>query len=272
MAQEKKSNSIYHQRTQFENGEEYIGNYFEDYSISPHIHAHYEYIYVKEGECAVKTPSFTILLKKGQALFLFPFCLHAIETKETSELYIISFSSGFVHEFERSVPHNPSSMNVYCPMQQINEIAFELLIKTRCTDKITLIGICNLICQDYLKKCNSVIKRKNNFILNQAITYINEHYKERINLSSVANAIGTNKNYLCRLFQIDYPSSFLEYLHHVRLFHAEILLKTTEMSISEIAEECGFSGERNMNTLFKKYYVNTPTAIRNLKKISVKRQ
>ncbi len=75
----------------------------------------------------------------------------------------------------------------------------------------------------------------------QVLAYIQEHQKEKLTLSSVAETFYLSKYYLSHLFKKSIGISFQDLLNAVRLNTALYSLLGTQRSIEEISAECGFS-------------------------------
>lgn len=99
---------------------------------------------------------------------------------------------------------------------------------------------------------------QSNNTLREIITYVNEHYTEKLSLEEVANQIGFSREYFCRFFKQHMGITFLRYLNEVRISHAGRLLMNTDMSISEVMSESGFTNQTIFNRLFKEIYGMTP--------------
>ncbi len=87
--------------------------------------------------------------------------------------------------------------------------------------------------------------------------YIFDHYKEKITLEDLAELTGNNKSYISE-FMGKYIIGFQEMVGFARLCFAEKLLMTTDMSMMQISEECGFSDPKYLYHHFKKWYNCTP--------------
>lgn len=96
--------------------------------------------------------------------------------------------------------------------------------------------------------------------LSAVFKYVKENYKEEIRLSTVAKLANLSTPSFCRLFKLKLNKSFLEYLNEVRISKACKLLLETDLSMSEIAYECGYKTASNFNKLFKKITAVTPKA------------
>lgn len=75
----------------------------------------------------------------------------------------------------------------------------------------------------------------------QVLEYIQEHQKEKLTLSSVAETFYLSKYYLSHLFKKSLGISFQDLLNAVRLNTALYSLLGTQRSIEEISAECGSS-------------------------------
>ena len=102
-----------------------------------------------------------------------------------------------------------------------------------------------------------------NNTIRESITYINEHYTEKLSLDEVAAQTGFSKEYFCRFFKQHMGITFLRYLNEVRISHAGRLLTTTDLSVSEVMNQSGFTNQTIFNRLFKELYGVTPREIRN---------
>ncbi|SDE27000.1 Helix-turn-helix domain-containing protein [Paenibacillus sp. UNCCL117] len=78
-------------------------------------------------------------------------------------------------------------------------------------------------------------------LMHQAAAYLEEHACEsELSLKLLAARLKLHPSQLSRRFQAAYASSPIEYATEVRLQKARKLLIETELSIDEIAEQCGY--------------------------------
>ena len=94
------------------------------------------------------------------------------------------------------------------------------------------------------------------------IFFVNEHFEENLNLKYVAKQLCVNPTYLSRVFAKNSGVRFDGFVNSIRLKKAMLLLKTTTLSISEIAFSCGFGSLRNFNRIFKNRLLCTPKEFR----------
>ncbi len=90
------------------------------------------------------------------------------------------------------------------------------------------------------------------FIVNRALEYIDEHYKEKIHLVDVADYVFVSQWHLSKLLNKHTGQNFSEALNTARINRAKELLKNPSMRIYDIAEEVGFQDLAHFSRVFKK--------------------
>ena len=98
---------------------------------------------------------------------------------------------------------------------------------------------------------NAGRKAKNKYV-EQAIKYICEHYKEDINISTVAEQLQISEGYLSRVFKKETDYTFTTYLSHYRMKVAMELLKEGKLKVYEVADSVGYSDTAYFSAQFKK--------------------
>ncbi len=92
--------------------------------------------------------------------------------------------------------------------------------------------------------------------------YIDENFKEAIDLEMVSSTVGLSKPYTSEQLQKETGMSFSGYLAHKRMQEAESLLSNTKMSVNDIAYEVGYQDPAYFRRTFKKLRNQTPSEYR----------
>ena len=100
------------------------------------------------------------------------------------------------------------------------------------------------------------------------IAYISKHYPEKISLAHIAAAGSVSRSKCCQLFKKYMQQSPIDFLNHYRLEISRNLLTSTESSILEIANACGFSSQSYYTKFFSEQFHLTPTQYRKEKRQS----
>ncbi len=98
--------------------------------------------------------------------------------------------------------------------------------------------------------------------IQQINNYIRSNYRSPISLKDLADQMYLSDGYLSRFFKKNYGMSFGEYLTHVRLHHAVDELLYTDIPITRIIYDNGFTSVAIFNKAFKNEYGETPSQVR----------
>lgn len=94
--------------------------------------------------------------------------------------------------------------------------------------------------------------------LKPALEYIEKNYASRITLETLARLTGLSPKYFCRCFRAVVHRSPIDYLNYYRIECACGLLSTTDLTIADIAQRCGFNDSSFFIKQFRKYKQTTP--------------
>ena len=120
------------------------------------------------------------------------------------------------------------------------------------------------------KYCASIIdsglkekyEQKNYHLLSQISQYIQENIKNDLSLKKMCADLGYSYHYISGIFKKNFGMNFSAYVNQIRLDEAVKLLKYTNKTSGEIANECEFSTIRIFNIIFKNHFGITPREYR----------
>ncbi len=84
------------------------------------------------------------------------------------------------------------------------------------------------------------IKTPDSFIA-RTIEYVNTAYSEDVSLDTLCRVASMSKSHFCRRFKETMGITVMEYVFQTRIAAAKSMLSSSEASISQISERCGFS-------------------------------
>lgn len=99
-------------------------------------------------------------------------------------------------------------------------------------------------------------------VVDQVTDYVNLHFREDINLSSVAQVLGYTPNHLSRCFKQNKGINFTDYLNSRRVAFAREQLLNTSENLNRIAAASGFHSSNLLIRAFEKYEGTTPGEFR----------
>ncbi|MGF7142755.1 AraC-like DNA-binding protein [Anaerotaenia torta] len=98
----------------------------------------------------------------------------------------------------------------------------------------------------------------------RTISYINEHFAEKLSIEQLAGQAGLSPYHFIRTFKRETGLTPYEYLVNTRMNTAKYLLKNSRLSIKDICFNTGFSSESVFCNAFKKHQGATPAEYRTL--------
>lgn len=110
--------------------------------------------------------------------------------------------------------------------------------------------------RDFESRICTLLDSKKNSNTNKAISlikqYINEHYNEKLSLSSIASNLNFSTGYISSIFRKHTGYSFSAYVSLVKVEKAKELINTHNYLMYEISEMVGFENPYYFSKVFKK--------------------
>ncbi len=144
-------------------------------------------------------------------------------------------------------------------LYQKDDIGCELALRN-CLSSLWLDLIGNMA--QYPLRHSSKQNRQSQFRLKQMLSFIRQNYAQRISLEDIANAALVSKSECLRCFRSRFDMTPIQYLIQCRLELACHLLRSTELSVKEIASRCGFDDAGYFGRIFRKRCGLTPASYR----------
>ncbi len=107
-----------------------------------------------------------------------------------------------------------------------------------------------------------LITPEHNRIIKAAKAYIEENLGADFDIASLCSELSVGRTKLYELFKKETKMGVSEYLRIRRMHRAKKLLKTTDLSIAQIAESVGFSDYNYFSRVYKKTYGKSPRSYR----------
>ncbi len=101
------------------------------------------------------------------------------------------------------------------------------------------------------------------YILDKACRYIDDNLSNmNLSVSSICDSCSISFQFLTRLFRKKFNRTIAEYISHCRVEKAKELLRSTSLTVADIAAEVGYSSVDTLTRNFKKLEGLTPTEYR----------
>ncbi|MFD2614885.1 helix-turn-helix domain-containing protein [Paenibacillus gansuensis] len=124
-------------------------------------------------------------------------------------------------------------------------------------------GLCFAIVNNLEEHKKNTTVFKNAKIVEEIHQFVQEQFAEHgLSLEAAAHKVGFSSGYVGKLFKSMTGTTFNDYVTHIRMERAKVLLATTTLPIAQIGEEVGVYNVPYFTTLFKKKYGMTPSQYR----------
>lgn len=95
-------------------------------------------------------------------------------------------------------------------------------------------------------------------IISKSLSFMMDHYNEKITLNDVARHVSFSPTYLCTLFKTEMGQSFKGCLNRIRIEKSKELMTRNGFSIADICYEVGYADQSYFARVFKQYEGITP--------------
>lgn len=243
--------------------------YEKDYFLHRSSYDSFLVMYVREGSCTVGANDQIVTAKKGDVVCLDCYQPHAYYTNEGWEALWLHFGGALGAQYMEYLIRKRGYVIPLNDCTQFEYTFFGLLqpfqkgIASR--EAVMSLKITEILTEMILS-AESVQEAGKCFgIVEQSISYIQEHINSQITLQELADNVNLSKFYYGRQFKNETGFTPYEYTIIARINHAKYLLNSTSASVKEICFMCGFTSESAFCKTFKKWERKTPMEFRSEK-------
>ncbi len=252
-----------------------------------HRHNYIEINYVVKGELRQKVDNDSIILKKGELLFLNQHIEHEIEACGEDDLiinfiiqplffqFIFQYLNGenIITEFliNSLFNHTQNGQYLYYAVSDVEEIQelVENLIKEENANSLLAESkmklYMGLLLIELVKNTDKITKNRlsssQHFIVVESLKYIEEHYKNG-SLQELAEQLMQSSSSLSKNIKKATGFTFKDLMQEKRLMKAKELLETTNFPVRSVVEEVGYDNISYFYRIFKSKYKKTPKELR----------
>lgn len=173
-------------------------------------------------------------------------------------------NENFQHRLDRANPHTKVIARL---LQDMEAEFFSKPAEHRLMVKVQLLTILVHLIRhfDYVAEDeDEAYVNKNNFaMVERTMAYLDARLTEDITLQDLAQVANMSKTYFCAVFKKLNGITAWEYITARRVERAvELLRKSPDLTMLEVAAECGFNNTANFNRAFKRHTGKTPSEVK----------
>ena len=263
-----------------------------EFPVKPHWHYFAEFLYILSGSAEISCDDTASHVSEGELIILYPSAVHSIRSADSglppfaglkfdpvkfpnTNSYAPSVSS--ILQYARS-----SGMRIHFTAEEAEalrcrEIFSDCLAETasylygrdimlRSQIYRLIMGIVRIWIDSGLNIDNCPINPEGLYGIENIAEYIDSRLGEGIRVSDIAAKCHLSYSGFAAKFRRQYGMSCKEYIERMRLFKAEEYLLFTDLDLSFISHQTGFSDQSHFIRSFKKFRGMTPNQFRSHKK------
>lgn len=268
------------------------------YLVRERIIYDYELVYIRQGDCVITIEDKTIYAKPGMVVLFRPNVRHSIYVPSSKKFIQphVHFDL-LLYEDRRQVEVNfrpreemnaeelshvrPDVLAEMCPgfpdyIELVDAHRIEFLLY----ELITYYGIKHdredmaqvhmrwMFLRLFSQLCDEIhwsqmrTERAPSVLASNMRLYLEEHYRRRITLEELSNVYHLDKSYLGRVFNRAYGISIIQFHQKNRIERSKELLRYSNMSITEIADNLNFEDIHAFSRAFKQMTGMPPSKYR----------
>lgn len=273
----------------------YIKKFTPDFYMGMHKHGYFEIMYAQKGSFSIEVASeasesdfSSVTINQGSLIFLDAYLFHRLKISE-KEVIIYNI------ELDPILPNddNPFDVNSIIPINyrtllkktnlkflteneqkymvipnlcNIDSVFHNLILQLSkeiksledaCSVRLAMLSFFNEI-----SKSIGLFRNSETYYTRKIYVYIKNHLNEKITLEDVAKTVGYHKAYLTSQFKKQTGKTIMQTICHMRVSRSLQLLRDTNLSVSDIASQVGFSSYTRMVCAFRKIVGMSPSECR----------
>lgn len=221
-----------------------------------HFHNSMEILLVLEGEVEVSVNGIKKIIKANEACLTNNFDVHYYHKVNNNPFYglVIMVNKSYLSSFENDLGN----------FLQVSDNAIEFIKKfateyeqdSRLMRTAKILYFLALLSQTPSNFCERIEKSE---VITKILTYLQENFKERITVQSVADEFGYSRGYVSTLFSAYAGERFNTYLNRLRVKSARRELEQKGADkVLDIALNNGFDSANTFYRAYKKEYGKPP--------------
>ena len=237
---------------------------------APHLHYHVEIVYMLSGRMQAYIDSEPYKVEGGDMLVVFPNRIHRFVDEMSGNRYMLFIiNPNLVPEFEKlmasSSPESPLIKNALSNkrLYSIAEILSDCRNFPEKQKDLLMKGYLLSFFSEFISMLNvSSSRNDDNQAMKALILYCSQNFTRDLSLSTLESELHLSKYYISHLFGDKLEIRFNDYINSLRISEACRLLRTTDSSMTEVADSSGFGTIRTFNRAFVKQMGISPSDYR----------
>lgn len=237
-------------------------------TFPPHLHADMEAVLIEYGQVLLREGEEEFCLGPGDLALVFPGRLHSFESQGESCMLLalcpVEMAGDFRRTLLRCIPAPP-----VLPKERLHpDIPYAMVRLREITQQNGNLAAAKALVQLLLARALPAMalteppQTSSADLTARVVGWISENFTGPVSLDILAEALGTGKYRISRVFGEKLKTSLSDYVNQLRIDRARTLLLATDREVSWVSVECGYENPRTFNREFRRICGCTPREYR----------
>ncbi|MBZ4665881.1 helix-turn-helix domain-containing protein [Mahella sp.] len=261
----------------------YDVEFVQGFDMPMHQHRSIELMYVSKGKCTISIMEHSLTLSAGEFVLIngdiphrlyvkrgrnchvanmeFIFCPSDDVLCSISDLWTLSDEIRKFLSSDNEFFHLSDSETLYVTVWDIlrelesDDASKNLLLPLMVLE--LMLKMSRIYCADQIADHSSA-----NVYVNKSLDYMRRHYSEDISIDDIAVALSISTRYFQKIFKQAIGHTPMEHLNKLRIDKAKLLLRKTDIPLTDLCLMVGINSRQYFSYLFKKYTGLSPSEFR----------
>lgn len=226
------------------------------YGVQRNVFSSFLLLVMLTGSMSYQTRHSRGTARAGQVLLLDCNAPHSYAAQGKCSFTFVHFAGGQSRELYDEIERTCSNLIPMPDPNELHEAIGEMLASMRSDRRMNEGEASALIYRMLMKLLEHSGATgeggSGNPMVDRAIAYIQSHLTDKLSVEEIASSVGYSASYFSHMFAEETGMSPYQFVVKSRVEEAQQLLKTTRLTVQEIAFHCGFNSAANFCYTFRR--------------------
>lgn len=243
-----------------------IGRFaYEDwYELKRENYNSYLIMYVVRGALKIETEGISYIAHSGETVLINCHKFHSYSSLGNLDTLWLHFDGANAESIYNELNSSYGSVilirNSHDMINRIHKVYDAFRSGRKVIEAVQSANISRILAEFFKSQIIEAADKKT--MIDKVINHIEENYEQDLTVPDLAVIAGLSDYYFIRIIKKETGFTPHEYIIRSRIIGAKLLLKSTTMTLKEIAYKCGFSNESSFSNTFKRITKMTPGSFR----------
>lgn len=233
-----------------------------DWIIPKRQNGFHELYFILDGKAAFNVDGQCFTAQAGDIVYIKGGSTREAHTYKACPVHTFAVNFHWLNDNHVSLPFgallkNKMNQDILAYLTEIQQVHSLKPTFSKFKERALFMLLLNHLFQLYFCRVQSNIDPR----IKKILDYIHLHFADQIEINRLAHMINLHAVYLGKLFKENTGFTVKAYLNRIRINQAERLLAAGQFSVTEVAEQCGFSDIYYFSKVFKRTKGYSPSIV-----------